>query len=73
MTSILFLLRNFKQIFKDVLGNKSTPPWMTSWTFSRIFQNSYLKEHLRRAVFKIICENRRLKGRFFNGSNRPEM
>ena len=32
---------------------------MIIWEFSRIFQNSYFKEHLRAAASEIILGNRR--------------
>ena len=63
----------FQKIPKSIIlffAIKSTPPRVISWEFSRIFQNSCFKEHIRTAASEIIWGNRR-DGFLFHTCSRP--
>ena len=65
----------FQKILKSIIlffAIKSTPPRAISWEFSRIFQNSGFKEHIRTAASEIIWGNRR-DGFLFHRCSRPEI
>ena len=55
-----------------IFAIKSTPPRMIIWVFSRTFQNSCFKEHLRTAASEIIWGNRR-DGFLFHRCSRLEI
>ena len=55
-----------------IFAIKNTPPRVISWEFSRIFQNSCFKEHIRTAASEIIWGNRR-DGFLFHRCSRPEI
>ena len=65
----------FQKILKSIIllfAIKSTPPRVISWEFSRIFQSSCFKKHIRTAASEIIWENRR-NGFLFHRCSRPEI